>query len=425
MVKLEENKIFTENKNIVKAPLPSKAYIPLSQHLGKPCEPLVRVGDYVCTGQIIGKAEAFVSAVVHSSISGKVIAIDDWPHPVLGKYKAVIIESDGLDKQPERHILSQEDILSLPAEEIRRIVFHAGIVGMGGAAFPAQIKLTPPQPVDNLIINGAECEPYVNADNRLMLERASQVISAIALVVKCVGAKNVYIAIENNKPHAIEVFRKELQGSSYKLKVIKSFYPQGGEKQLIKNVLGREIPRGKLPFEVGAAVHNVATLYAIYEAVYLSKPLYERAVTVAGDCLRDPGNFLVRIGTPIKDLVALTGPLKKEPKKIIFGGPMMGVAQYSLDVPVIKSTNGIILFSQTETKSEGASSCIRCSRCVQECPVSLMPCMIALAAEKEKWDLAKTYGCLDCIECGLCSYVCPQKIDLVQTIKYAKARLPK
>lgn len=425
MVKLKEHKRETENKAIEKIPLPSKAYIPLSQHIGKICEPLVKINDLVAVGQKIASAQAQVTAPVHASLSGKISSIADWPHPVLGRCKAIAIEGDGLDTRYSILDTRQpEEIDKLTAEEIRGIVQEAGIVGMGGASFPTHIKLNPPKPVNTLIINGAECEPYLNSDNRLMIEKTVQVIAGISLIVKCIGAKSIFIAIEDNKPEAIKAF-KAVCDKRYAISILKSQYPQGGEKQLIKAILKREVPSGKLPFDIGVVVQNVATVNAIYEAVYLKQPLYERVVTVAGDCLENPGNFLVRIGTPIKNLIAKCGPLKKEPRKILFGGPMMGIAQYSLDTPVVKSTNGIIVLSESRVSEAQEAVCIRCGRCVEYCPVGLTPCLINLASRKEKWDLASAYGCLDCMECGLCNYVCPQKINIVQAIKQAKTRLPK
>ncbi|MBU4473540.1 MAG: electron transport complex subunit RsxC [Candidatus Omnitrophica bacterium] len=431
MFRLEEHKEETENKAIAKTVLPSRAYIPLSQHLGRICNPEVKIGDSVSTGQRIAAADARIYAPIHASLSGKVTSISDWPHPLLGRCKSIIIQGDGQDKSQIPNPKSQTDIENLTPEQIRNIVFEAGIVGMGGAAFPTHIKLSPPSPVDTLIVNGTECEPYLTADYRLMLEKTKEILQGIELVVKCLGVKKVYIAIEDNKPQAIEKFK--IQNSppkagppsaeKFKIKVLKSQYPQGGEKQLTKNILGREVPQGKLPFDIGVVVHNVATVFAIYEAVYLGKPLYERVVTVTGDCLENPGNFLVRIGTPLSDLITQCGPLKKKPEKIIFGGPMMGFAQYSLDTPVIKNTNGVILFSDTEIKVAEEAACIRCSRCVEHCPLGLMPCLISLACQKERWDAARSYGCLDCMECGLCDYVCPQRRNIVQAIKRAKALL--
>jgi len=440
MVKLEEHKHQTQDKPIEKMPQPAKAYIPLSQHLGKICSPKVLVGDSVFTGQKIASSEAAVSAPIHSSISGKVVAIQEWPHPVLGRCKTIVIESDGLDRRPSSIVhRPSEAIDRLNAEQIRNIVFEAGIVGMGGASFPTHIKLKPPKPVDTLIINGAECEPYLTSDYRLMVEKTKEILLGIELVAKCLGVKNVYIAVEDNKPEAIERFR--VQGSPAKLsiteagsrlcrerfrvQVLKSQYPQGGEKQLIKNLLGKEVPQGKLPFDIGVVVHNVATCLAIYEAVYLNKPLYERVVTVTGSRLSNPKNLLVRIGTPIKELMDFCGPLKEEPTKIVIGGPMMGIAQYTTEVPVIKSTTGVILFDEKEAKEQEEAFCIRCGACIRECPVNLMPCLINLASEKELWMQAKEYGVLDCIECGLCSYVCPANRSLVQSIKRAKLEVTK
>ncbi|MFH1354885.1 MAG: electron transport complex subunit RsxC [Candidatus Omnitrophota bacterium] len=431
MVRLEEHKHQTENKVIQELPVPGRVYIPLSQHIGRICNPLVKVGDSVALGQKIATADSHVYAPIHASVSGKVVAIDDCPHPVLGRCKAIIIDSDKSLARTQNLLVpsavegepkTQEEIEDLSAEQIRSIVFEAGIVGMGGASFPAHIKLNPPKPVDVLVINGAECEPYLTSDYRLMIEKTKEILLGVELIIKCLGVKKVIIAIEDNKPEAIKLFKFQISNPKFQIKVLKSFYPQGGEKQLIRNTLRREVPSGKLPFDIGVVVHNVATLYAIYEAVYLGKPLYERVVTVTGDCLENPGNFLVRIGTPFKDLIAQSGPLKQEPEKVISGGPMMGIAQYSLDVPVIKSTNGIVCLKRAELKPLVEALCVRCGRCVEHCPVGLMPCMIGMASEKEKWDLAKAYGCLDCMECGLCNYICPQKKDLLQSIKKAKLR---
>ncbi len=425
MVRLEEHKTEAENKAIEKIPLPPKVYIPLSQHLGKICEPQVKIGDYVFTGQRIGSAQANVYAPVHASISGKVTSIQDWPHPVLGRCKTIVIETDGKDNNSRtcEPTNLRTEIEELTPEKIREIVLEAGIVGMGGASFPTHIKLNPPKPVDTLIINGAECEPYLTADYRLMVERTKEILQGIELVARCLGVKQVYIAIEDNKPEAIKQFG--VRSSEFVVKVLKSQYPQGGEKQLIKNILDREVPQGKLPFDIGVVVHNVATVFAVYEAVYLNKPLYERVVTVAGSCVSNLKNLLVRIGTPIKDLIDFCGPLKEDPAKIIIGGPMMGIAQFSDKVPVIKPTTGILLFNKKEAIFNEELPCIRCGACVRECPVFLMPTLISLASQKELWSQAKVYGASDCIECGICNYVCPANIRLVQHIKRAKIEVVK
>ncbi len=432
MVRLEEKKSRTADKLIEAMPLPLKAYISLSQHTGKACDKLeVKIGDHVFTGQKLASCEAKIYAPVHASIFGKVSSIQEWLHPVLDRSKAIVIEGDGQDKIQNSNPKSPKEIEQLTADQIRNIVFEAGIVGLGGAAFPTHIKLNPPRPVDTLIINGAECEPYLTADYRLMIEKTEEILLGIELILKCLGAKKVYIAIEDNKPEAISAFNCELQvvpclpaGKSYELRVLKSVYPQGGEKQLIKNILGKEVPQGKLPFDIGVVVQNVATVFAIYEAVYKNKPLYERIVTVTGSCVTHPKNLLVRIGTPIKDLIAFCG-LGEEPAKIIIGGPMMGIAQYTDEVPVIKSTTGVILMNKKEAKILEEEFCIRCGACVRECPVSVSPCLINLACEKELWPEAKLYGAPDCIECGLCNYVCPANRRLVQSIKRAKLELAK
>jgi len=418
MVRLKEHKIETENKLIEQTFLPNRVYIPLSQHLGKICNPEVKIGDPVLAGQKIAGVSAHVSSPIHASISGKVVSIQDWPHPVLGRSKAIVIEGDGTDNLYPVIPKSQTEIENLTPEQIRSIVFEAGIVGMGGASFPTHVKLNPPKPVDTLIINGAECEPYLTGDYRLMIEKTREILQGAELVTRCLGVKNVYIAIEDNKPEAIKKF--QIPNSKFQIKVLKTQYPQGGEKQLIKNILHKEVPQGKLPFDIGTVVHNVATVFAIYEAVYKNRPLYERVVTVCGSGLSNPKNLLARIGTPIKELIDACGPLTEEPAKVIVGGPMMGIAQYTLEVPVIKSTTGIILLSKGEAASQQEELCIRCGACVRECPAGLMPCLINLASEKAMWSQAKDYGVTDCIECGLCSYVCPANRRLVQSIKRAK-----
>ena len=422
MVRLAENKHYSENKLTQSLPLPQKVYIPLIQHLGKVCNPEVKVNDMVSLGQRIASVEAHVYAPIHASISGKVVAIQDWPHPVLGRAKAVVIEGDGQDNLAEFCLKDQRQIDKLTAQDLRKIVLDAGIVGMGGASFPTHIKLNPPKPLHTLIINGTECEPYLTADARLMVEKTAQISAGIVLIARCLGVRDVYIGIEKNKPEAIEAFSGV---SGIKVKVLSSEYPQGGEKQLIKNILGKEIPRGKLPFDIGVLVQNVATVYAIYEAVYKGKPLFERIVTVTGSCLESPKNLLVRIGTPIKDLIEFCGPLKDLPAKIIIGGPMMGIAQYTDLVPIIKSSNGLLLMNKNEAKLLDEDPCIRCAACVRGCPVGLMPCQINLASERLLWDLTKEYGASDCIECGICNYVCPSNRKLLQTIKRAKLEVVK
>jgi len=429
MVKLEENKVYSENRRIEASPIPAKVYVPLSQHIGKITTPLVRVGEEVFLGQKIAASDAAVSSCVHASVSGKVTAIRNWPHPTQGACKAIVIDNDGKDTQPATRKRLTEEIERLTPDQIRQAVRQAGIVGMGGAGFPTHIKLTPPKPLDSFILNGAECEPYSTGDYRLMIERTRDILKGVELIVRCVGVKKVYIAIEDNKPEALRAFKEGIRDTGYgirragyEVRVLKSQYPQGGEKQLIKNILNREIPSGKLPFDVGVLVNNVGTALAVYEAVYKNKPLYERVVTVSGDCLENPRNLLVRIGVPVRELIEFCKPLKKEPAKIVIGGPMMGVAQYTEMVPIIKTSTAVILLSSHSVNVFKEDICIRCGECVRNCPVGLQPCLISLAVERRNWELAKSYSPLDCIECGLCAYLCPARRNLVQSIKYAKLK---
>lgn len=420
MVRIEEKKESTEDKPIQKAGLPSKVYIPLIQHAGKECSSVVKRGEEVRVAQMIATSDSGVFSPIHSSVSGKVVDIVDWPHPILGRKRAIVVESDGEEELQTIDYRSQSEIEKLTAQQIRRIAFEAGIVGLGGAGFPTHIKLNPPKPVDSFILNGCECEPYLTCDFRLMIEKTKEILLGVELVLKCLGARDVYIAIEENKPEAIKAFEREIQNSNFKIQILKSHYPQGGEKQLIKNILKREVPSGGLPFDVGAVVHNVGTVFSIYEAVYLNKPLYERVITVTGKALENPKNLLVRIGTPIKDLIEECGSLKEEPAKVIVGGPMMGASQYTLDIPVIKSTTGVIFFTKEEIEETKEEFCVRCGECIVSCPMGVYPNLISLATENKRWDKASDYGAKDCIECGLCSYICPAKRSLVGVIKKAK-----
>ncbi|MCD4785697.1 MAG: electron transport complex subunit RsxC [Candidatus Eremiobacteraeota bacterium] len=420
------NKELTETELIQVLDAPKEVVIPVSQHLGAPATPLVKVKDEVRTGQKIAQAESFITAVVHSSITGAVKAIENRPHPVFGESKAIVIQGSGVDmlecKPANRrwHDMKPADIVALVKE--------AGVVGMGGAAFPTHVKISPPKgkKVDVLIINGAECEPFLTSDDRLMREKTAEMLEGVRILKRATAATEVIIAVEDNKHLAISSIEKELEKtesshSPMKLQVMKTRYPQGSEKQLIYAITGREVPSGGLPVDVGAVVQNVSTSYAVYEAVVKGKPLYERIVTITGDCVAEPGNFQVRVGTPFKTLVEAAGGLTKEPVKVISGGPMMGIAQYTLDTPVIKGTSGILILSKEKAKLYEPENCIRCSFCIKHCPQKLMPQVLAKLAKAERWSEAKyEYNLMDCMECGCCTYVCPARIPIVQWIKLAK-----
>jgi electron transport complex protein RnfC len=426
MVRIAEYKFYTDHKRIEVLTAPATLYIPIIQHLGKPCDLFdIKIGDNVNVGQRLATATAQPFAPVHSSVSGKVASIQPWPHPVLGTCKTIVIENDVLDSLGSRiSARSSGEAKKLTSKQIRDIIFDSGIVGMGGASFPTHIKLAPPKPVSTLIINIAECEPYLTGDSQLTIEKTDEIIAGIELVKSCFPSlKKVIVAIEDNKPQAIAALRKAAANTPYEISVLKAQYPQGGEKQLIKKILGIEVPRSKLPYDVGVTVQNVSTVFAIYEAVYLGKPLYERVVTVTGSCLTNPKNLMCRIGTPIKELIRYCGPLKQPAAKIIVGGPMMGIAQYTDDAPVIKSTTGVILLTEKEAKISEESNCIRCGACIRECTMGLMPCLINQASEKNLWQQAKECAALDCLECGLCNYVCPAHRRLVQSIKRAKLEI--
>lgn len=424
MIKLSENKEYTEHKQIKKAKLPEKVCIPVIQHFGKPCDKiLVKPGDLVKTGQMIATSEGGLFSPVHTSISGKVSLIADCPHPLLGKTKSITIESDGKDEKAHSGFRTKEEVEALSAQQIRDIIFNAGVVGLGGAGFPTHIKLNPSQPVNTFILNGVECEPYLNVDFRLMVERADQIIAGTKIITKVLEIEKVIIAIEDNKREAIAKFKQADLPSSWQMKILKTKYPQGGEKQVIKSCLNKEVPQGKLPFDVGIVVNNVGTVFAIYEAVYKNKPLYEKVVTVVGKNLENSANLEVRLGTSMKDLIDQCGPLKQEPAKVVMGGPMMGIAQYDLNAPVIKGTSGILLLDKSEVTEVEEEFCLRCGECVAECPMGLEPGLISLAIAKDKLDLAQEYGVMDCIECGLCSYMCPANRNLVQAIKFAKQKI--
>jgi electron transport complex protein RnfC len=407
--------------------IPQSVIIPLVQHIGAPATACVKVGDSVRIGTKIGEANGFISANIHASISGRVKKIDIFPHPVLGKAPAVMIESDEREER-DPSIRNRTNVENLSPAEIIEIVKEAGIVGLGGAAFPTHVKLSPPpsKKIDTIIINGAECEPYLTCDHLLMLFSPLEVLKGADLIKKAVGAKKCYIGIEENKMDAIELLYSKIRSHNIpdmEPVPLKVKYPQGAEKQLIKSILNREVPLGGLPMDVGVVVQNVGTAAAIFEAVHHGKPLYERLVTVCGKSLRTSQNIKVRIGTSFRETIQMVGGFINDPLKILMGGPMMGIAQESLDVPVIKATSGILTIATYEYKMPRTRPCIRCGRCVSICPMGLVPNMITRAGECERYEWAETLGARDCIECGSCAYICPAKRPMVHSIKITKSEL--
>jgi len=419
----EYRKELTASLAVVSMPAPAQVVIPLQQHIGAPCEPLVQVGDQVKLGQKIGDSKGFVSAPVHASVSGKVAAIGPYNHPLGRPVQSITIESDGLDTW-DQSIKPAGELHELSRDEIRKLVREAGIVGMGGATFPAHVKLAPPpeKPIDTVIINGAECEPYLTADHRLMLESPDIILGGLRLFQKILGVKDCYIGIEENKPDAIELMRERTRGQDdVKVVGLHVRYPQGAEKQLIKAITGREVPPGGLPMDVGAVVQNVGTAHAAFEAIARGIPLIERAATITGDGIKQPRNLRIRIGTPLEFLIEQCGGLVDSRVKVIMGGPMMGIAQHNLSAPSIKGTSGMLVFPLGEIYLEEQGPCIRCARCVDVCPMNITPCHIATACEFENFEEAQVFGLMDCIECGCCVYVCPTRRHLVHFIKYGKS----
>ena len=413
---------------IQELPLPERVVVPLIQHIGIPTEPVVKVGDTVRTGQLIGSAEGMVTAPVHASLSGTVTAIGNYPHASGREVRSVVIESDGEDNWVP--LFDREDHQLMDADTLRNWVAEAGIVGLGGATFPTRVKLSPPgeRGPDTLIINGVECEPYLTADHRLMVEAAERVVGGVRVIARILGVANVLIGIEDNKPDAVSAIETAIgDGGGFTVPVtvgvLPTKYPQGGEKQLISVLTGREVPSGGLPLDVGVVVHNVGTAAAVYDAVRHGRPLVDRVVTVTGEGLAAPGNARVRLGTPARILVEAFGGTVGQVGKVVFGGPMMGVAQYNLEVPVVKGTSGILIIPQDDVQTGDIRPCIRCSSCIEVCPIGLLPNMISVCAERGSFGESERYHPFDCIECGCCSYVCPSYRPLVQMIRFAKTEV--
>ncbi len=419
-------KELTASLAIVPMAVPKKVVIPLQQHIGAPCEPLVAVGDTVVAGQKIGEGKGFVSAPVHASIAGKVIAVEPYHHPLGRKVPAITIETEDDSPESERKPAPPggRAVEVLAVEEIRTAIQEAGIVGLGGATFPAHVKLAPPpeKPIDIVVLNGAECEPYLTADHRLMLEQSDEIVTGLKLMLKVLGASQGIIGIEANKPDALRVMTQAVEREE-NLSVVSlhTKYPQGAEKMLIQVTTRRKVPAGGLPMDVGVVNHNVGTAIAIAQAVLDGKPLTERVVTVTGGGIVRPANLMVKIGTLVSEVIDFCGGMKEDAGKLIIGGPMMGLSQPHADIPVIKGTSGITILSNEEICVEEIRPCIKCAKCVESCPMNLLPLFLAQAAEHNQIDRAEKLHAADCFECGCCTYVCPARRPLTQWIRLAKA----
>lgn len=421
-----DNKLSAGN-SIEKLPLPASVFIPVAQHIGAPAVPVVKRGDVVKVGQVIAKSSSFVSTNIHSSVSGTVKRVDFQADSSGYPKQGIFIDVQGdewLEEIDRSTVLIKE--FDYDSETIVKRIQEAGIVGLGGATFPTHVKLVPPKGMKAsvLLINGVECEPYLTSDHRLMLEKPDEILVGTSLLMKAMKVEKAVIGIENNKPDAIRLLTeksKEYTGISVIALQVK--YPQGGEKQLIKAVTGKEVPSGGLPIAVGAVVNNVGSAFAVYEAIQKNKPLFERVVTITGKKVAKPSNFLVRIGTPTSFLLEAAGGLPENTGKIISGGPMMGRALASLDIPVTKGTSGILIIPEKESKREEVIACIRCSKCVSVCPMGLEPYLLMTLSEKHLFDRAEEHHIMDCIECGSCSYTCPSGRPLLDYIRLGKGKV--
>jgi electron transport complex protein RnfC len=422
-----ELKSATAHLAIRRMPYPSEVVLPLRQHAGKPAKLIVREGDTVLRGDVIAEPDGFVSAPVHASASGRVVEIGLWPHPDGSMDTAVRIAVDRFSPQvPRPRMVPRWE--SLTPGEIVLAVQSGGVVGLGGAAFPTHVKLAPPPhiTIETIILNGAECEPYLTTDHRIMVEYPARVHLGARIMMRALGAKRVVIGVEKNKPDAIAALERSLPGDvDITILPLTVKYPQGAEKMLIKTVLGREVPSGKLPASLGVVVQNVGSAASIAEIFDTGLPLLERIVTVTGPGVRRPSNLIVPVGTKLRDLLALCGGMTEDAEEIIFGGPMMGVAQSNLDVPVVKGTTGVVVLTTADTNLSGTYPCIRCGSCLDACPVFLNPSMLADLAKKGRYDELEEMHINDCMLCGSCSFVCPSKIPLAQLFQSSKSAIRK
>jgi electron transport complex protein RnfC len=413
-----ENKEFSENISLSRFPDPLTVVIPLSQHTGAPADPMVEVGQHVKVGEKVGDAKAYVSSPVHSSVSGTVVAIEPRLHPISGlDVLSIIIQSDGQNTLHES-VQPVGDLEVLTPEKIRDIIREKGIVGMGGAGFPTAVKINAQKPIEVVLLNGCECEPILTADHRVMIEYADDVLFGLKALIKASHAERGIIAIEDNKPDAIEIMKSKIQNlENTDVVVVKTKYPQGAEKMLIKSILGKQVPRGGLPLDVGVMVSNISTAKAVSDAIQKGIPLIERVVSVSGERMNKPGNYMVKIGTQVKDIIDYCGGVIGNDVTIKMGGPMMGAVLDNLYVPIIKCSNGIIAVEATEQEE---TECIKCGRCVDVCPMELHPLYYPKYVKTKNWKGMKEENVMDCIECRCCDYICSSKIEILSAIKIGK-----
>ncbi|MCF7919558.1 MAG: electron transport complex subunit RsxC [Candidatus Cloacimonetes bacterium] len=422
-----DNKGYSRNAAIETMPLPPKVYVHLSQHIGAPAKPVVKVGEEVLTGQLIAEPGGFVSIPMHAPITGKVSRIDSFAHPAGTTGTVIEITGNGEDNWVE--LTDDQNYENLPADEMKKRIAGAGICGMGGAGFPTHVKLSPPadKPIDTVILNGVECEPYLTADYRVILEQTDDVIKGLKLLMKIVGAKQGIIGIEANKPDCIKKMRQALaKEKNIRVDALKLKYPQGAEKQLIYACTKRKVPnKGGLPMAVGVVVQNVGTAVAVYEAIRYQKPLIERVITVSGKIVKNPKNLKARIGTLYSELLEYCGGTTEDVYKVISGGPMMGFAISTLDTPMTKGSSGLLLFNKKEAEKDREYTCLRCGLCVEVCPMNIAPSLIVSGVRYNDWEQAEKYGVMDCMKCGSCAYICPAQIKLIQWIDIGKLEVGK
>lgn len=419
----EGHKLATGKRPIEMLPMPKRLYIPVQQHIGAPAEPAVNPGHHVLKGRLLAHGQGTISAPVHAPTSGTIIDIVDHtaPHPSGLTVRTMILETDGKDEWMETEPCINPFELS-PQEIVMRIG-EAGVVGLGGATFPSAIKLKlgTSKPIKTLIINGGECEPYLTCDDRLMQERAHEIIDGVRILLHCLGAPRALIAIEDNKPEAIIAMRMAANLFEHvKIVPVPSLYPMGSDRQMIQTLTGLEVPAGKRSAEIGVLMHNVGTAYAVHDTIRKGRPLLSRIVTVGGGAVREPRNLEVPLGTLVSELFEHCGGFVESPERILMGGPMMGQVMPHMNVPVIKGTSGVIALTKKEITQQQTMPCIRCGSCAQVCPCGLLPMELAVRSNKGKFDNAVEYGLMSCISCGSCSYVCPSHIPLVQYFDYAK-----